>query len=372
MKRISDLRDGRAILVFASDFRKGSIAPIDINISDLTPINDQISVLEGERLDLILETPGGFGESAEDIVNLLRNKFTEVNFIIPGTAKSAGTIMVMSGDDILMEPVSALGPIDAQISNQGKQFSAEAFIKGLDDIKEEVNKTGELNKAYIPILQAISPGEIRNAQNAMQFAQELVINWLVKYKFKNWTHRKRTGEVITPEVREKRAAEIADKLSKHNTWLTHARSIKIDDLRAMELMVTDYSENNDLADAIRRYKILLQLTFERTPAYKIYETPTSQIVSQVNVQGVVPPGIVPQTIPVISKDTKSLDLDIDCNSCHTITKLQARFSKSVPIKPGYIPFPATSKFNCKGCGREHDLTNTRRDIERQFGEKIVS
>ncbi len=99
MKRISDLRDGRAILVFASDFRKGSIAPIDINISDLTPINDQISVLEGERLDLILETPGGFGESAEDIVNLLRNKFTEVNFIIPGTAKSAGTIMVMSGDD---------------------------------------------------------------------------------------------------------------------------------------------------------------------------------------------------------------------------------------------------------------------------------
>ncbi len=195
---------------------------------------------------------------------------------------------------------------------------------------------------------------------------------LVKYKFKNWTHRKRTGEVITPEEREKRAAEIADKLSKHNTWLTHARSIKIDDLRAMELMVTDYSENPDLADAIRRYKILLQLTFERTPAYKIYETPTSQIVSQVNMQGIVPPGMVPQAMPGIPKDAKTLEMDFDCNTCHTITKLQARFSKTVPMKPDYIPFPITNKFICKGCGKEHDLTNVRRDIERQFGKKIVS
>lgn len=145
LKRISQLREDRAILVYAADFRKANIAPTHINSLDLMPINDQLSILDGDRLDLILETPGGFGDAAEDIVKLIRNKFQEVNIIVPGTAKSAGTIIAMAGDDILMEPMSALGPIDAQISYQGKQFSAEAFIKGLDDIKEEVIKEKGLN-----------------------------------------------------------------------------------------------------------------------------------------------------------------------------------------------------------------------------------
>ena len=76
-------------------------------------------------MDVIIETPGGDGAVAEDIVRLLRGKFDEVCFIVPGYAKSAGTIIVMSGDDILMGPTSALGPIDAQLLWQGKVFSAE-------------------------------------------------------------------------------------------------------------------------------------------------------------------------------------------------------------------------------------------------------
>jgi len=40
---------------------------------------------------------------AEDIVHILREKFKSVSFIVPGQAKSAGTIMVMSGDEILMD-----------------------------------------------------------------------------------------------------------------------------------------------------------------------------------------------------------------------------------------------------------------------------
>jgi ATP-dependent protease ClpP protease subunit len=106
LKRISQLREDRAILVYAADFRKANIAPTHINSLDLMPINDQLSILQGERLDFILETPGGFGDAAEDIVKLIRNKFQEVNIIVPGTAKSAGTIIAMAGDDILMEPVS--------------------------------------------------------------------------------------------------------------------------------------------------------------------------------------------------------------------------------------------------------------------------
>jgi len=370
LQRISELRDGRAVLVFAGDLRKGLTAPVGIDYSDLTPINDQISVLEGNRLDFILETPGGIGEVAEDIVNLLRSRFDEINIIVPGTAKSAGTIIAMAGDDILMEQVSSLGPIDAQITNKNKQFSAEAFITGLEDIKQEVVNTGDLNKAYIPILQAISPGEIRNAENAMDFAKELVENWLAKYKFKNWTHRKRTGEVITPDERIARAKKIADDLSKHSKWKTHARSIKIDDLRDMELQITDYSENSDLADAIRRYKTLLELTFETTIIFKIYETPTSQIVRIVRAETAAPGNTSPA--PVLPPNTDSIDVEFDCTNCGHPNKIHAGLGKPATLsKIGYRKFPADDKLKCSKCPNVIDVSGFRKQIEAQSGKKII-
>jgi ClpP class serine protease len=168
LSRIAQLRGGRAILTFAAAMTKE--APIAIDYDDRVSLQDQISNLEGDKIDVILETPGGSAEIVEDIVEYIRNKFTEVAMVVPGYAKSAGTIMVMAGDEILMEPASALGPIDAQIIQGGKRFSAHAFLEGLKKIKEEIEEQGHLNRAYIPILQNISPGEIQNCENALSFA----------------------------------------------------------------------------------------------------------------------------------------------------------------------------------------------------------
>src|ERR1035438_6404855 len=110
----------------------------------------------------------------------------------------------MAGDEILMGQTSALGPIDAQLFWQGKQFSADALLAGMKEIKKEVQDTGILNKAYVPILQNISPGELQDAQNALDFATDLVTDWLSRYKFKLWTTHSSTGDPVTPEEREKR------------------------------------------------------------------------------------------------------------------------------------------------------------------------
>jgi len=88
LHRISQLR-GRDILAFAADLNKGE-APISLNYSDLLPINDQLANLKGAALDLILETPGGSGEAAEDIVRVLRQKYQNLAVIVPGWAKSGG------------------------------------------------------------------------------------------------------------------------------------------------------------------------------------------------------------------------------------------------------------------------------------------
>lgn len=44
----------------------------------------------------------------------------------------------------------------------------------------------------------------------------------------------------------------------------------------MRLRITDYGQQAELANAIRRYYTLLQMTFA-TNIYKVFETPTSQV-----------------------------------------------------------------------------------------------
>uniref|UniRef100_UPI000D71E331 SDH family Clp fold serine proteinase n=1 Tax=Geobacillus thermodenitrificans TaxID=33940 RepID=UPI000D71E331 len=361
LKRISELRGGRDILVYAADLNKNN-APISIVYDDLLAINDQLSNLSGDALDLILETPGGSGEVAEDIVKLIREKYNDVAVIVPGWAKSAGTIIAMSCDAILMEPASALGPIDAQITRGGKTFSADALIKGMEEIKDEVTRTGILNKAYIPILQGISPGELQGAQNALNFAKELVREWLVKYKFKDWNFHSLDGSPVTYEEKLQRAEEIASELADHSKWLTHGRSIKIDDLERMKLKIDDYSQNLELADAIRRYYTLLKMTLD-TNIYKVFETIDSQIFKAIHPPS-QPPG------QPNGRGTKDV-FDLQCRRCNKIMKIQANLGQVQPLESGHIPFPPNNILECPGCGEKMDLTPARKDIQSQTGLPIV-
>ncbi len=375
LRRISELRSGRDILVYATDQNPNPLkagALLSINYSDLLPINDQLTNLKGSAIDLILETPGGAGETAEDIVRLLHDKYDEVGVIVPGSAKSAGTIIAMAGDEILMEPASALGPIDAQIIWQGKSFSADALIEGLEKIKDEVNTTGDLNKAYIPILQSLSPGELQSAENALNFAKILVGDWLVKYKFKNWTEHRTSKAPVTEEERRVLAGEIAAKLCNHRFWLTHGRSIKIPDLEGMGLRVTDYSKTPELAEAIRRYYTLVQITFA-TNCYKLFETPDSQIYKFIAPQALQSPMVqVPGgSIPAGPAQAEIGHFDFQCPNCKRPVRLQANLDKAKPLQPGCILFPKNNKLSCPGCKAEIDLSGVRLQIEAQTKKKIV-
>lgn len=359
LSRIAELRDGRAILTFASAMTKQALIAIDYD--DRVPILDQISNLEGDKIDVILETPGGSAEVVEDIVEQIRNRFSEVAMIVPGHAKSAGTIMVMAGDEILMEPASALGPIDAQVVQGGKRFSAHAFLEGLEKIKQEIERQGQLNRAYVPILQNISPGEIQTCENALSFAKTLVTEWLSKYKFKFWETHLSTGEPVTDDHKKKRAQEIAETLCDHGRWLAHGRSITINDLREMRLKVTDFSEDAKLCDAIRRYYTLLKMSFDTTNIFKIYETPNSQIYRFATPQV----GPAPQQMPHMAL------IEFGCPNCKTKTKIQANLKEGVPIQKGAIPFPKDNVFICPACNGRNDLSTLRGQIESQSKKKIV-
>jgi hypothetical protein len=364
LKEITKVRQ-RDILVYASDTKKFN-TPVSILPEDLLPFRDQLSFIQSDAIDVILETPGGVAESVEDMVNSLRAKFNKVGIIIPGSAKSAGTIFTMAGDEILMSQDSALGPIDAQIiMSNGKRFSADAFLDGLNKIKEELAKSKNLNPAYIPMLQNISPGEIQHCENAQNFAKTLVTKWLKTYKFKYWEYRS-SGEKVTDDYKEKRAQEIASKLCKHADWLTHGRSIRISDLEQMKLQITDYSKDGKLAEAIDRYYTLLRITFDMTGIYKLFETCSSQIYFSVG------QAATPQALPASNnvKEFKSIITDFECPKCHVIHKIQMNF-ENVPVEKNAILFPKNDIFICPNCSMQTDLKSIRLNVEAQIKKKII-
>ena len=365
LQKISRIRGHRDILVYAADLNKDNpqTSPLtSIGYVDILPFSDQLANLTRKKLDLILETPGGSGEVAEDLVRQLRNKYDDIAVIVPGWAKSAGTLIAMAADEILMGPTSALGPIDAQLFWQGKRFSADALLEGLNKIKEEVTATSVLNKAYIPILQGISPGEIQSATNALEFSKKLVTDWLVSCKFKNWKKHSTTGLPVTDKERRERAEQIADRLCDHSYWLTHGRSIKLNDLREMRLQVTDYSEKPKLSEAITRYYTLLQMTFAGN-VYKIYETPDSQIMKFLQQQI--------QQIPVAPPSAENAIIDVTCKKCKNRLKVQANFVVSPPVSPDCIPFPRDNKLQCPRCAEVLDLSAARHAIELQAKKPLV-
>ncbi len=294
IKRIEEIRK-RPLMVFASDLNKGK-APILINETDKIPFQDQLANVNSKEIDVLLETPGGYAEIVDDLVTYMRGKFDKVGIIIPGTAKSAGTIFTMSGDEILMTEMGALGPIDAQVQfNGNSRLSADAFIDGLNNIKDEVEEKGMLNKAYIPMLQTINPGMIEHCKNAQNLSSTLVNNWLAQYKFKYWDTHSSSGEPVTEEEKKNRAEEIAVELCRHKRWLSHAKSIRIKELRELGLIVSRIEDNEELFDAVNRYKILLHLVFDKTPIYKVYETATSQIYRSQKAESITPQIITPKS-----------------------------------------------------------------------------
>lgn len=72
-------------------------------------------------IDLLLHTPGGDVDAAEKMITLVRKRVGDdecLRVIIPDFAKSAGTMMALGANRIVMSDSSELGPIDPQVSLQ--------------------------------------------------------------------------------------------------------------------------------------------------------------------------------------------------------------------------------------------------------------
>jgi len=183
----------------------------------------------------------------------------------------------------------------------------------------------------------------------LKFAEDLVVKWLMKYKFKKWNETETRKIPVTEDMKEKRATEIAEELINHSKWRSHGRSIKIGDLEGIGLKIKKVEDDPKLADTVYRIQTVCRLLFESSSIFKIFATAENKLFKQAT----------PKRSNTNS-DSKNVSADVveiqqECPKCKKVHSLYGKFSSNPKIdqdlkNKGLISFPKDAKIKCDNCG----------------------
>lgn len=194
-RKIESERDTK-VLAFVTSDRSGMETQIAPDCIDLfVDLLDQIGPTK--RVSLLLHTNGGQTLAAWRLVNLIRTFCDELEVLIPLKALSAGTLIAIGSDKVVMTKQAALGPIDPSVNNPlnpqanvgGQQkmvpVSVEAVRGYLNAAKQELGIKGQegLTKVLVDLAGHIHPlvlGEIFRSRAQIRFLADKLIQRQVK------------------------------------------------------------------------------------------------------------------------------------------------------------------------------------------------
>ena len=254
-KNISKQLEGDCIFVWS-----GIQSPLDdefrVVIEDLVHHQDKPC----DRLIVLLETNGGYIEVVERMVSVMRKHYSEVYFVVAGHAYSAGTVLVLSGDKIFMDYYSVLGPIDPQYQDDEGHYllPGAGYLAKFNELTRKINNSSsstETRAELAYLIKRFDPAKLFHIEQAIEHGQSLIIEWLPKYKFKNWKFTNSSNKEVTRTMRKDRAEEIAGLLAKADKWHSHGRGITMKQLRSDEIKldIDDFGNDPDLSTLIRNY-----------------------------------------------------------------------------------------------------------------------
>ena len=205
-----------------------------IDRDDTMPFVDLLYQLSpGENVEIMLHTLGGSVDSAEKLMRLVRSKVSdgEIYIVVPEYAKSAGTLMVLGADCVVMSDTSELGPIDPQrifYDSHGAgrwqpvQNYLDAYHEHRDKVSEDPNNVvsqimlGKLDSEIVKLCES-------ERDRARQSAE---------YLLKRGMFRLREGSNFTKTV---------ELLLDTNLWRSHGQMISWQEVHDLELgLIVEY------------------------------------------------------------------------------------------------------------------------------------
>jgi ClpP class serine protease len=267
----------RNVIAFYSGWlqKPGTKAP-NFSISDasmpglMTAVN---KLDKSKGLDLILHTPGGEINATEQIVFYLRKIFKgDIRAIVPHLAMSAGTMIALACQKIVMGLHSNLGPIDPQVGGG----AAHAILEEFERVQELFKSSPKEAQAWLPILQKYTPTLIGACEKAIKLSETMVKSWLA------------TGMFAEAKNPESSAKKIVAALGSHAQTLSHGRHITIEQAQELGLKIEPLEADEKLQDAVLSVHHAYNITFSMSPAVSIIENQLGNCYVTVHFQAGVP------------------------------------------------------------------------------------
>jgi hypothetical protein len=260
---------GRPLIVYATACtttgKPVSSEMLMLDFSDKIGFRAVTDCIDAPNLDILIHSPGGYPDATESIVQQLRGKYSSIRFIVPSFAKSAATMLVMSGNQILMDRDAELGPIDPQMRTQNGISPAEAILEQFGKAQTELQSDPSRLPSWIPILSPLGPSLLVDAQHAIDLSKTLVKNWLLAYMF--------DGDADA----DSKATSVANYLGDHAKFHSHGRAVKIPNLLPLGVKVTDIRDNRELQGAVDELYCCLDVLLGNSPACKLFENSAGDI-----------------------------------------------------------------------------------------------
>jgi len=253
LQEISELRSGKNVIFYASAFlQKPILDPMLLQITN-EEINGFMAVMHGMKFDrgltLILHTPGGMTNATESIVDYLHSKFPYIETIVPTFAMSAGTMISLSSDKIIMGRQSQLGPIDPQMVIGGRSVSARSIVDQFDKAKKDINENITNAHVWAPILSTLGHGLLVEAEKANDYSEKIVESWLKRKGFSN-------------------ATKIAHHFNSPSLHKSHGKRIDKNEAKSLGLNIEDLEDNQNLQEAVLTAYHAVTIIFEKSPSAK--------------------------------------------------------------------------------------------------------
>ena len=252
-------RYDRNVLYYASSFLQKPQVPGLFTSINMEDINGFMAGVHGhdfsKGLLLVLHTPGGMAEAAQTIVDYLRSKFSAIDVLVPTYAMSAGTMIALGCDRVVMGKQSQLGPTDPQLIVGNRAFSAHSIVEQFEEAKAEISGNPTLAHAWAPVLRSFGPALLQEARKSISYGETLVRDWLEQYMF---------SERDDPASQAK---EVAAHFG-GNQHGSHGRRINRDEVKQQHVEVMDLEDDQDLQEEVLTLYHLSTIAFEMGPAAK--------------------------------------------------------------------------------------------------------
>lgn len=262
LKKLAE-KTGRPTILYASALGLPKFAHVQSALSitgqDMQGFMAACVDSRGPNLDLILHSPGGSPEAAEQIVNYLRARFSHIRAIVPQSAMSAATMMACACDEIVMGKHSAIGPIDPQVMlprpTGGIFMPAQAYLDEFKKAVDDIQATPASAAIWLDKMRELPPGFLTHCGNLIGGAKTTVERWLVQYM------------KLAPTL----AKEVAAWLGTASNHFSHGRPISAKEACDHGLKITELESDPEFQDLVLSVYHATIVTFEATQCGKLVE-----------------------------------------------------------------------------------------------------